>query len=772
MRTTEKGDRFRDQVAALLTASGYNVTVELLKGHKRGDLFFEQTSFGTKRRYAVEAKNWTKRLDKGDLEAILGGYISLMQSGTIDELIVVSPHALTSPQAKAFVAQTAGITHQSFNEFQESILGFHEFLHASVSRYARLGVENYYVPPRINEAETLDAHIDAWADNDDFRPIAILASYGMGKTTFAEHVANRFARRFLAGEVVRVPLIVKLGAISREQSLEGLIGSILTGEAPAVRHYSFPLFYHLNSIGRFLVLLDGFDEMKHMITRAEFEANFDELNRLVSGRAKVILLGRPNAFLSEGEQNYVLRGIRQVGQKAVQALGAPSYRELRLAPFTPEQVQQFFVAYFRFHMEVGNIQAGEDFLEKRKRELGSRDLQELISRPVHAQMLADLASDPTFEIRGLTRFALYDHFFDHLIRREIKKPNRGPTLKPDDRRMFACDLAWLLWTGEGLSPGCRLDELPAKLFEPYLPADEDPYAVRRALLSASFLDEKSAGVFFFSHRSFQEFLVAEYIWSNVSDEAFGLNAGQTLSRYLTEDVFGFLVERDDAEFFKEFLQLLSVAHVSVPISTFRTLARPAIIYDAARAKSAQTFSSWDAAILLGRIEANPARNTTIAKAIIERASHNPSVLLSAAKMLVILAQEASLPFDVVARAAVALLFARADTDIEALARQQYRGDRANPLREFLYDAVTARMSSTGELTLRLDIHRFFDGTRRFLEQPIQFGENLSANAAFEAPFDVFFGGFSADLKMLLHEHYKRDAAAAAAPDPDPDPADS
>jgi len=113
-----------------------------------------------------------------------------------------------------------------------------------------------------------------------------------------------------------------------------LIGAVLAGTNPAVQGYSFPLFAHLNAIGRFVVLLDGFDEMKHMMTFADFTANFDELNKLAVQAAKVVILGRPTAFLSDNEKLSVLRGTRQIGRTRVRTPGAPRYVDIELQPFS------------------------------------------------------------------------------------------------------------------------------------------------------------------------------------------------------------------------------------------------------------------------------------------------------------------------------------------------------------------------------------------------------------------------------------------------------
>lgn len=109
--TTETGDRFRDEVADLLRAAGYSVVVEILDGHKRVDIRFEEKTFGKVRTYALEAKNWESPLDHGDLEKIYGGYAALLNRHEVDELLVISKLPIRSPAARAFVRDTPRFSH-------------------------------------------------------------------------------------------------------------------------------------------------------------------------------------------------------------------------------------------------------------------------------------------------------------------------------------------------------------------------------------------------------------------------------------------------------------------------------------------------------------------------------------------------------------------------------------------------------------------------------------------------------------------------------------
>ncbi len=675
MSTVEVGDAFRDQVAELLRASGRNVVTEILIGHKRVDITFDEYSFGRRRSYAIEAKNWAKALSKTDLETIYGGYASLLMARNVDELLIVAPKALQSPQAKAFIRDTPQISFLSFNDFQESLLGFRTYLQNYISTHDRSGLEDYYVSPMVEEKQNLLDLVHTWLLKDEANPLAIIASYGMGKTSFTEHITYQLAKQFLAGDAGRVPILLRLGAISREQSIEGLIGSVLAGGIPSVEQYSYPLFSRLNTIGRFVVLLDGFDEMKHMMTYADFMANFEELNKLVEGASKVILLGRPTAFLSENERETVLRGTRQIGRTRMRVPGAPTYQEINLCPFTPLQLRSFVTSYLKRSNRLIKNAMSEDLLAKRLAAIVDPSNKELLSRPIHARMMADLATDPDFDMTALSRFALYDHFIDFLIKRELAKQGRGTLYKANDRRAFAADLAWHLWVQKSSTGlGCRLDDLPGDLFKPYIPQNEDINSAKRDLLQGSFLDEKSGGVFFFTHKSFQEFLVAEYIYDFVfktNDES--SEPVEEVVAHITDEVFDFLVEQDDEKFFREFSSALTRSKGGFQLQGVLTLCQSKRMYDLAWQRTGISFSLWDAVILLGRTiigESDKRKQELIrmSKAVAERSERKPGVLIAGINTLIVLGIKKNVPIAELILPTMILLFARATLDLSELAK--------------------------------------------------------------------------------------------------------
>ena len=662
--TTEKGDTFRDLVANLLSMAGYKIEVETLVRHKKIDLVASYLRLGRSYSVAIEAKNYKRPLNKGDLEVILASHLSLLEKHQVDEILVVSNRDITSAAAKAYLRETKALNHLTFQELMESLFDFRQFLETFELNHERSGLEKYYIPQTTNADLSLEAEVMKWISSDENQPVAVIASYGMGKTSLANHIAYRLAKRHRQDSTNRIPILIPLGTLAQEQSLTGLIGTVLTGGVPSVANYNYPTFAKLNQQGRFVILLDGFDEMKHMMTYADFISNFNSLNDLAVGDAKVILLGRPSAFLSEDERETVLRGTRSVGAIKLRQSPKIVYRELEISPFDENQVNEFVKRYMKHKIEQDGLAFSDDLLAKRFQEIDTLRNSGLLTRPVHTKMFVDLAIDSEDDLSNISRYDLYDYFIENLVEREVLKRGRGGLLKSGDRRQFASDLAWFLWTDSEVDQGgCQLEELPNSLFEPYCPIGTEAGAIRRELISGTFLERKEPDIYYFAHRSFQEFLVAEYIWSAVDDQVdpdLGL-AEKLIRGALTREVYEFIIEKADEMTFRGLARAISRSSVELDLSLIDLLFSTDDFFKIASERSTRNFTEFDtlAIVYRGLTQGASDQNDQISKLVDElfrRTAQRPDSLLQAIYFIVKLSGLRGAVSPVIGRALVALVF--------------------------------------------------------------------------------------------------------------------
>jgi hypothetical protein len=515
---------FERNVGELLELAGLDVHSEQTLGYKKVDLFAVEHRLGTTRRIAVECKCYKRVLSQKELSEIYANYLPLYQSSHIDEVLIVTKNGL-APSAVTMVESTRDLQHLTLAELQNMVMDFRPYMMGLVSQYDEDGLRHYYVPIETHEGEALEPLIIKWLIEEDSRPpalkwmkkegakpLAILGSYGMGKTTFARHLSYILATNALQHSDHRIPIYVRLGDISAEQSLDGLLGKMFTSMT-VVRNYTFPAFMALNNAGRFVIILDGFDEMKHSLTWDEFKFNFEQINRLVKGQSRVIILGRPTAFLSDEEHKHALHGIRYIHGQEFREPDWPTYGEIYLGAFNRRQIVTFLERYLDYKMpskatDKNQRHEYERILAQIEQMSGKR-LYNIAQRPVQLRMLAEVLPQWRGDIDQLTITILYSVFIDLMIEREQAKLARRH-FGVRDRKRFARDIAWWLWTDKSRI-SLTADKIPDSILQKYMEEEDDIEAVRRDLVGACFLERKLGGSLYFPHRSFQEYLVAEEI---------------------------------------------------------------------------------------------------------------------------------------------------------------------------------------------------------------------------------------------------------------------
>jgi hypothetical protein len=201
LTTLAKGKDFEARVASALELRGYRVSHEQLVGHARVDLVARFIHFERERKLLVECKNTTKQLSRKQVVAIWTDLQPLLDRGDGDEVLIVSAAGL-APSAIKFVDETRGLEAQSLAQLFAGSLVFDSYLAALEAEYAFSpdGLPSYYIPPTDVTGADIDAIIREWIRGepdspiDPHRPIAVLGAYGLGKTSFATHLAAELLR--------------------------------------------------------------------------------------------------------------------------------------------------------------------------------------------------------------------------------------------------------------------------------------------------------------------------------------------------------------------------------------------------------------------------------------------------------------------------------------------------------------------------------------------------------------------------------------------------
>ena len=533
INNTEKGNNLRNAVFNLVKiAQKSNCSIEQSIDGKKVDVYYEDTdNFRRKKiKYGVECKYYGRPLARSDYERIIASYMSALTSKAIDYLIIITDLSPTSGLLDSF-ANSENIIHHTFENFSSIIMDFSRYTNSMVSMFNNDGLSDYYVPIKDVNNRDIEDSIDQWVNSENSTPMAILAGYGMGKTSLSIKLASKYAQKCITGDVSRIPIYLKLGDIFNEQGLEGLVCRYFSSKY-SVPGFTYPLFLEFNRSGRFIIILDGFDEMKHAMSFSAFKSNIMEFNKLVVNKSKIIILGRPNAFTSEDEKMTVLHGLKYVGETEIRDTEMKNYNEIHVSTFCEDQLLEFIPKFVSYTASQDNIRrldfVSDEFLTSRVSELLEEQHRELISRPVHAIMLVQIALGTSEPLSSFTTYHLYEAFFVRILEREISRPARK-NINVKHREKFVEKLAWERWLkgGSRVFSFSDIEKISLDLDIENLPKAD----ILRDLVIGSVVESKGDDYYYFAHRSFQEFLVTKHIlhleWSTNSipeiDRALGSN---------------------------------------------------------------------------------------------------------------------------------------------------------------------------------------------------------------------------------------------------------
>jgi hypothetical protein len=538
------GSELRDAIAALLRIHHSKVDTEIKVGATTADvLYVDDTQPIFPRKIAIESKDWAKPLTSSQIASIYNLYRPAI-GNDIDFLWIVGRHVL-SGQPKSTIQKLDKVVYSTFDEFQSNLINLQPVISHNISSFTSDEAFKEFVETRSKDSdEPLFDLVQRWLKGSKIG-LVVYGGYGLGKTTFSKYLASRLSIDHMTNSSGRIPVRFSLGDIYHKQDIGSLISSSLAAAEGGVqiRNFTLSLFMEMNRLGKLLLIFDGFDEMRHAIDLEDFVFNFSQLRSLMVENAKLVILGRPDGFLSSMEELKVLSALFDDPSATSELLDL-----VEVSFFTPQEVGAY----------LDNFMRGRSFSEERRQQVSNLvnnlpddDHDNILSRPVQLKMFTVVLDDITLDGKTPSRYELYQSFIYRFIIREQAKKARilksdSEKLGRDARALFMQNAAWWLLNIKKENRFTAA-EFPRDL----IPFDirqrhGDEAAVREALLGSviepmdqsGVLGKKGGRYYYFPHKSYIEFLVAQYY----SYSEFSPAMHRTFMENVTKEVVSFVEE--------------------------------------------------------------------------------------------------------------------------------------------------------------------------------------------------------------------------------------
>lgn len=341
----------------------------------------------------------------------------------------------------------------------------------------------------------------------------IIGDYGAGKTTIVRHMMYLLSKEILNGSSKkgnRIPLLISLRDYNKVADFKALLTHFLMTEVGAPAS-AIPFFDMLNRKGRFIIILDGFDEMLSRVTPQLRRITFTEMSGILNSHSKVILTGRPGYF-PESDEFYQL--VESVMQKAGSAGSRKGMRASEsvwidcLQLMDPLQLNSYF-------LERAKLVDDDKFFDKVQSILRrSKDLWDLARRPVLADIISDSVDEIGQNVEDVMNVRdLFDVYTDRWVKREEEKGKFRLLIEPEQKEAFVIMLASQMHaTGELNIHWRGLDASVSKYFGLEKAEEIDHFS--HDIRTCSFLAHSESGFYSFIHKSFMEYFVARGLESN------------------------------------------------------------------------------------------------------------------------------------------------------------------------------------------------------------------------------------------------------------------
>ncbi|MCP4349951.1 MAG: SUMF1/EgtB/PvdO family nonheme iron enzyme [Desulfobacterales bacterium] len=375
----------------------------------------------------------------------------------------------------------------------------------------RANLHNYYVKTcctdRAGKVRLLDDLLDEFVADNEHSFMTLLGDFGTGKSSFSLYYFIIHAKRYLKDKTQRIPLFVSLKDYPKKLSLQTFIRNEFCDKFGL--SFSSAVFQNLALQGRFLLFVDGFDEMVSMSDQKETIENFKELTKLsfenlqfmtLSQEAlknKIFMTCRTHYFFTETQEQAILKADYTVLYRNYATKSQYQVTRINIKEFDQEQIKAYILK------NTENETAANEFIKIIN---DTYNLSELSTRPLLLDMIVKTL--PTLKDKQQINAAdLYRAYTDDWIERDDWRSQ----MTVQGKRRFMWELALKMYQkgGDFSLHYYELDRPDKPFFKSEQVEKQDgDYFIYEAT-TCSFLNRDSEGNYKFIHKSFMEYFLAE-----------------------------------------------------------------------------------------------------------------------------------------------------------------------------------------------------------------------------------------------------------------------
>lgn len=572
---------FELEVAKLMTLQGYEVKPDRLVGARQSDLVATLRHGPCTTTVLVECKYLLagKRVGVREVSDFCSRVANARISGIGDKGFLVTNTTFTR---LAFLCVSSlnlqnCVSLLSYEDMEKSPLDFTYYVNMLVTRFQNMPLSSYMADLSCTTMEgqrqaSISKFVLRWL-RTKANQMCILGDYGTGKTSFCLYLACFLAKQYLQSpNKARIPLLIELKEYAKAGGVRPMVTDLLVNEC-GITNGRYQSFRRMLESGRFILLLDGFDEMTARTDMQTIYDSFRDLSALNCPNGKLIITGRPGYFPDLEEMNRIIRVAHEPKEEVGESdyediaslyLKAEPYRVISVDPLDKRRIEGIVKARASYIEEKGY--SASTLLE----ELNNKekyDLADLARRPVLLDMIVESFCQLGDKFEAANTARLYEVYTSLWIERDRAKGEFRRLVDPEDKKVLMEEIGWMMF--KTAIPRVHYAELPDTVGQHFEFASlQDKELVSHDLMTGSFLIRDDKGYYIFAHKSFMEFFVAMKLYRDIR-RGMSDSLGESP---LTDEVCDFLadlVKTDDTDLQPILKEMVSEACLGASLPPLR-----------------------------------------------------------------------------------------------------------------------------------------------------------------------------------------------------------